>query len=198
MRTWKRMISLVLALILAATLLPPIPAYARNGETDDSLPNTAPGAETEKEGSITPAAEPREEEAAASEAEGSISPVTEADPEAAADSGSCGENMTWTLQGTVLRLSGSGVMRDYYAGGVTIPWQKYREEITDVVIEDGITQITSNAFQNFTRLTGIDFGTTLSQIDSNIFYGCTALRNVTLPENIVSIGSHVFYGCTCL
>lgn len=197
MRTWKRMISLVLALILAVTLMPPTPAYARNGETDDSLPNTAPGAEAEKEGSITPAAEPREEDAP-SEAEGSISPVTEADLEAAADSGSCGENMTWTLQGTVLRLSGSGVMRDYNAGGVTIPWQKYREEITDVVIEDGITQITSNAFQNFTRLTGIDFGTTLSKIDSNIFYGCTALRAVTLPENIVSIGSHVFYGCTAL
>ncbi len=54
-------------------------------------------------------------------------------------SGTCGENVTWTLtkDGT-LTISGTGAMKNYgYEGGQ--PWMAYANQITSVVVENGVT-----------------------------------------------------------
>ena len=63
-------------------------------------------------------------------------------------SGSCGTDVIWTLtdDGT-LTISGSGAMQAYKMGewqpstNVETPWYGSRENITRVVIEDGVTSV---------------------------------------------------------
>ena len=64
----------------------------------------------------------------------------------AATTGNTG-NCTWSLEGTVLTISGSGRMADY--GSTTAPWGK---DITEVIIKSGVTYIGASAFSNCTML----------------------------------------------
>ena len=69
---------------------------------------------------------------------------------AAADtSGSCGTNVTWSLNTAystyTLTISGTGAMTDYsYASAV--PWYNYRSNIKSIEIIDGVTTIGNYAF----------------------------------------------------
>ncbi|MCD8056068.1 MAG: leucine-rich repeat domain-containing protein, partial [Clostridiales bacterium] len=74
------------------------------------------------------------------------------------DSGTCGDNLTWTLtsDGT-LTISGEGEMYEYEAA--TSPWDDNTSEITSIVIEDGVISIGDWAF-----------------------YYCTSLTSVTIPD----------------
>ena len=59
------------------------------------------------------------------------------------DSGSCGDNLTWTFvesTGT-LTISGSGEMAYYYSSN-DIPWANYKENIKKVIVQDGVASIT--------------------------------------------------------
>ena len=63
-----------------------------------------------------------------------------------AQSGTCGDNLTWTLdtESGILTISGTGAMTNYaYA-----PWYSYRSTIKTVVIKDGVTSIGTHAFEN--------------------------------------------------
>ena len=86
----------------------------------------------------------------------------------AATSGTCGENLTWTLDDAgTLTISGTGEMTDWSEGDA--PWYKNRTKITTVVIGSGVTSVGSYAF-----------------------YGCTNLTDVTIPEGVESIGQNAF------
>ena len=97
------------------------------------------------------------------------------------NSGECGnegDNLTWTLdsEGT-LTISGTGKMKDYFAvmmensESSPTPWYNKKEQITKIIIDDGITHIGDYAF-----------------------YECAAAE-LSLPKSIVSIGNSAFYGC---
>lgn len=60
----------------------------------------------------------------------------------AASSGTCGDNLTWTLDGNgLLTISGAGEMTDFH-------WSNklWGTEVIDVVIEDGVTSIGDYSF----------------------------------------------------
>jgi len=61
-------------------------------------------------------------------------------------SGTCGENLTWTLdnEGT-LSISGTGAMYDYRLSS-ELPWYSHLKHIKVVEIENGVTSIGDNAF----------------------------------------------------
>ena len=68
--------------------------------------------------------------------------VTAGAEAAIVDSGTCGENLTWTLDGEgTLRIAGEGAMGDYGA-----PWSRNRDSIKTVVIESGVTSIGIGTF----------------------------------------------------
>ena len=71
------------------------------------------------------------------------------------ESGTCGDNLTWTLdsEGT-LTISGSGEMA-YYMSSYYIPWCDYWSSIKTVVIPSGLTSIDRHAFSECTKLAGI-------------------------------------------
>ena len=51
-------------------------------------------------------------------------------------SGQCGKNLTWTLDGGTLTISGTGKADDYYCDA-KIAWRSSKESIKRVVIADG-------------------------------------------------------------
>ncbi len=69
--------------------------------------------------------------------------------------GSCGDNATWSYEGTTLTISGTGAIADYEYGEA--PWIDYAEEITSLVIEKGITSIGNNAFAGCEKLNSVQY-----------------------------------------
>ena len=93
---------------------------------------------------------------------------------AATHSGTCGENVTWTLtnDGT-LTISGIGEMADYYI--FSVPWYDTRSQVKTVIIKNGVTSIGNCAFAD-----------------------CSSLTSATIPDSVTSIGNWAFYGCSSL
>lgn len=116
----------------------------------------------------------------------------------AATSGTCGDNLVWTLDdyGT-LTISGSGDMATYSSPS-SVPWYANRNSIYSVIIDKNITTIGSNAFYYCKNLTNINFPNSLTTIGSSAFNNCTALTSVTIGDNVSEIGSYAFSGCTTL
>ncbi|MBR0195239.1 MAG: leucine-rich repeat protein [Paludibacteraceae bacterium] len=118
-------------------------------------------------------------------------------------SGSCGTNLTWSLDTStgVLTITGSGAMTDfedlYDASenwiGCSTPWYDYVTSITSVSLPSGLTTIGQNAFSDCTALTTISIPNGVTSIGGYAFYGCTALTSITLPNSITSIGEGAFY-----
>ena len=61
-------------------------------------------------------------------------------------SGTCGDNLTWVLDDDgLLTISGSGEMKDYdFDEDHYAPW--YGKTIKEVIIDDGVTNIGSDAY----------------------------------------------------
>lgn len=123
--------------------------------------------------------------------------VTAGAEAAIVDSGTCGENLTWTLDGEgTLTISGTGEMEDYeWSGGH--PWRDSRSEIKAVVIGSGVTTIGSHAFDTCGNLTRVTFtgSSQLTVIGNDAFSDCSSLAGITLPAGVTSIGNNAFEGC---
>ena len=117
---------------------------------------------------------------------------------ASVESGTCGENVKWTLtkDGT-LTISGTGAMTDYvFSDGA--PWRSFRSQVKTVVIENGVTSIGNNAFYNCSSLTSVTIPKSVTSIGESAFGDCTSLTSVTIPNSVTSIGKGAFYNCSSL
>lgn len=110
-----------------------------------------------------------------------------------ATSGTTGD-CTWTLDGTVRTISGSGSMENYTYSN-SLPWGN---SITEVIIKTGVAGIGDYAFSGCTGLTSIIIPDSVTSIGSYAFYGCRGLSSITIPNNITDIGDCTFYRCTGL
>ena len=72
------------------------------------------------------------------------------------------------------------------------------EEVTDLVIPEGVTCINSYVFQNFAHLTSITIPDGVSSIGEQAFYGCRKLTRVVFPQSLSSIGDRAFWRCNSL
>jgi len=110
------------------------------------------------------------------------------------DSGTCGDNLTWTFDGQTLTVSGTGAMTDY-TDSSNAPWYAYRTVIIDVIIEDGVTTIGNYAFYCCTGITSISVPNSVTRFGGSAFLGCYGLTSVTIPDKITSIGDRAFNNC---
>jgi len=95
--------------------------------------------------------------------------------------GTCGENLTWTLDNNnVLTISGHGEMYDYDRDN-TSPW--YEHSIDFVVINDGVTKIGNYSFLNCGSVTEISIPASVSVIGDYAFEGCKALQRFVVDED---------------
>jgi hypothetical protein len=108
--------------------------------------------------------------------------------------GNCGATATWSLNSTgVLTISGSGDMANYEYNSQ--PWNSYKDNITSVVIESGVTSIGKWAFQDCTGLMSVTIPASVTSIGQNAFRDCTGLTSVTIPASVTSIGQSAFALC---
>lgn len=113
-------------------------------------------------------------------------------------SGTCGENVTYSLNENtgVLTISGTGKMADYSDDSHS-PFYK-NKKIKEVIIEDGVTSIGSFAFYGCSSLTSITIPKGVTSIGNYVFYGCSSLTSIAIPEGVTSIGFDAFYNCSSL
>ncbi|MDD6061887.1 MAG: leucine-rich repeat domain-containing protein [Oscillospiraceae bacterium] len=114
-------------------------------------------------------------------------------------SGTCGENLTWTLNTTtgLLAITGTGAMWDYSSSS-NAPWYSNRSSIREVQIANGVTSIGDWAFDECTSLTSVTIGDSVTSIGVDAFSECTSLTSVTIGDSVTSIGDCAFYWCTSL
>ena len=101
-----------------------------------------------------------------------------------AESGSCGDNLTWNLTDSVLTISGTGAMWDYY-NYAHAPWDPYVSTIKSVFIFDGVTSIGNYAFSDCSSVHSVTIPKSITNIGNNAFYHCSSLTSVTLNSNAI-------------
>lgn len=110
-------------------------------------------------------------------------------------SGTCGDNLTWELdENGVLTISGTGAMTDW-AKASEVAWYAYLKNIETIVLEDGVTSIGKQAFENCDKVTTITIPDHIESIGASAFYSCDALESVTIGNGVKTIGSDAFYNC---
>ena len=123
------------------------------------------------------------------------------------DSGNCGTNLSWNYIDETLTISGSGEMIDFQEDGNNCPWNKYKKNISFVVLGNNVTSIGNYAFSQCAQLIYINFPDGLTSIGEYAFNGCTelrmdqrcsALKGIKIPNTVTSIGNYAFSGCKCL
>ncbi len=109
--------------------------------------------------------------------------------------GICGENANYSfnLKSGVLTISGSGKMNLRQG----IPWYKYRNNITQVIINSGVTSIDSEAFAYCGNLSTATIADTVTYIGYGAFSG-SGLTSVAIPDSVQEIGMEAFFGCDSL
>ncbi len=131
--------------------------------------------------------------------------VTAVDPQEVMSEGTCGDNASWVLTyGGTLTI---GVSNPNSSGEITAttakkyPWYEDRANIKKVVVQNGITNLPKQAFQNCASLTSVEIAASVASLGASVFAG-TALTEVTIPNKGMEFGSKsipaaaVIYGYT--
>lgn len=111
-------------------------------------------------------------------------------------SGTCGKNLTWSLEDSTLTITGTGPMSNYspYPHFLYAPWHKYRTQIKAIVIQDGATTIGKSAFFDCPSLATVTLPSTITRIEDNAFCRCPLLSDITIPSSVTHIGENAFRG----
>lgn len=109
-----------------------------------------------------------------------------------ASAGTCGTNVSWTLDDSgTLTISGTGTMTNYSASS-NPQWYSEREDIVNVVVDEGVTSIGEYAFYDCTSLESVSVSSTVKTVGSYAFNGCSSLETVTLPPEMTKLGCYAF------
>jgi len=67
--------------------------------------------------------------------------------------------------------------------------------VTELVIPNGVTEISSYAFYGCTEIKSVTIGESVTSIGSAAFENCVSLTSVTIGNGVTSIDYSAFYGC---
>lgn len=116
------------------------------------------------------------------------------------EEGTCGDNITWTLNINTgeLILTGSGDMNDYGGTNGSTPWYSHKDLVRTVTVWEGITSLGDYAFFNCRNLIDITLPSSLQSVGDNAFSNCRSLTGIELPARVTSLGTGLFSGCSAL
>lgn len=116
-------------------------------------------------------------------------------------SNKCGENLVWSLDSDtgVLRISGSGAMLDYSEhktvyDPIQAPWSRYIYSIRSIVVEEGVTYVSSYAFFKCIYASSVTLPKSVEKIGAHAFDKCVSLEKIDL-SGVKSISEFAFSGC---
>lgn len=122
----------------------------------------------------------------------------------AATSGTCGDNLTWTLdsRGT-LKITGNGDMYDYKFYFDNNSYIHYTSPFHDldinmVIIGDNVTSIGNYAFMDILESMHLTIGNSVTRIGKGAFSSCKYLTSVTIPDSVAVIEESAFSNCNRL
>ena len=126
-------------------------------------------------------------------------------------SGSCGEDLTWTLDsGGTLVISGTGPMdfdNHFRCYEETVapsnksisPWYYLPSgTVTSVEIQNGVTNIAYRAFHGLHELTSVKIADSVTVIETEAFYSCESIETVTFGTGLTEIRRSAFGYCEAL
>lgn len=119
-------------------------------------------------------------------------------PEGLVAQGGCGDNLIWQiLDDGTLTISGQGDMNHFQIdyNYDSVPWRDYRDQITSVIISDGVTSVGTSAFEGCGSLTFVTISNSVRTIGPRAFHYCDALIHVTLGNGLTEIGDYAFIAC---
>ncbi len=109
--------------------------------------------------------------------------------------GSCGDNLTWTLDSNgLLTISGTGPMYDFDSPDFE-SWQDLYNSVYSVRISEGVTTIGNFAFSynpGRMTITEVTIPESVTSIGEYAFGGCSNLTEIILPESLSVIGAQAF------
>ena len=81
-------------------------------------------------------------------------------------------------------------MKDF---GTDRPW--IPEEVEKLIVEEGITHVSSNLCRNSRNLISVTLPSTLKSIGHDAFNSCRTLSDIHIPFGVEEIGDRAFYNC---
>ncbi len=94
----------------------------------------------------------------------------------------------------VKKCRDKGEMRNF--SSIRMPhWDSYKNQITSIEIEDGVTKIGNSAFAGCKYVTSITIPDSVKEIGNNAFQGCKSLNKVEIPASVTKIGRQAFAEC---
>lgn len=107
-------------------------------------------------------------------------------------------NVTWEQQADVLYIYGTGDMNIDFEYITEIPWYHLRNDISKIVVTEGITSVSDSAFADFRLTKEVVLPESLRVIGPAAFITCTNLETITLPYKITRIEDGAFVNCESL
>lgn len=102
------------------------------------------------------------------------------------------DGWSWALENGVLTVRGTGRVSAGRYPDYEVPWEAYKEEIQEVIVEEGIWEIGWYAFANLENLRTVTLPGSVRKIGPHAFYYCRALEQINLPESVTEIGDYAF------
>lgn len=108
-------------------------------------------------------------------------------------SGTCGDEVFW-------ELSEDGTLTIFGEGDVvsSSKWDPYKDAISKVIVDDGVTSLPSKAFYEYSILKDVVIADSVISIGSMAFFECKCLSNIELSSNLESISYMQFSYCSSL
>lgn len=100
-----------------------------------------------------------------------------------------------TMKDGVMTITGTGEVKSFSKAAES-PWYGVRDQIVEVVVEEGVTGLGSYLFWDCKNLTSIQLPEGLTYLYST-FCQCTGLTSVTLPDSVTCVGT-TFAACSAL
>ena len=106
----------------------------------------------------------------------------------------CGDALTWSFDSAsgTLVIEGAGPMYDW-GNSDQVPWYGVRDQVTSVVIGEGVTTVGANALFGMRYLASVTLPSTLASIGDNAFANALDLGAIELPAGLASIGEGAFH-----